>query len=789
MKRLLLLLAAAVSSLALSAGNSLPLAVPSDCLLSGKWKASWICDGDSPAVGYGVYRFRKHFSLSIVPDKFVINISADNRYRLYVNGVEACHGPARGDLDCWYYETVDISGMLRKGDNVLAVAVWNMGDWAPVAQISCRTGLIVQGNTPAEECVNTDSNWLVLRDSSFSPVTGCPEIVFLGGQERIDGNMYPWGWEETGFDDSGWKRAEEIAPGKTYGSDDYGEYTWVLTPRDIPMMEQSLQRLGTVRRYIGLPDVPDFLGGGSPLEIPAGTRCSLLLDQGFLTTAYPRMTVSGGKGSVIKITYAEALVNDAGKGNRDDIEGRECYGYYDEFLPDGGDRRLFSPLWFRTYRYVQLDIMTSDSPLVIEDFYGIYTAYPFEERGTFSSDDPSLDVIWDTGWRTARLCAHETYFDCPYYEQLQYAGDTRIQSLISLYVSGDDRLMRKAIRMFDVSRGHEGITRSRYPSRVPQYIPQFSLYWIGMVHDYWMYRGDEDFVKSFLPGIRTVLAWFTEKIDPDTGMVMNGLPHWNFTDWVDGWERGVAPESASSGSAVTSLLLAAALDDAAQLMRYYGSQCEASQYEMISSGLKESVYARCWNASEGLLMDYAGGCVSSQHVNIMGILTDAIPPEAHKDVLERVCSDSSLARTTLYYKFYLFRALKKAGLADRYVEMLGPWNDMIDIGLTTFAETQEPTRSDCHAWSSSPNFDLLATVCGVEPSMPGFAAVRVEPHPGYLHRVCGTVPHPAGDISVELDCQGDRISGIVSLPGGLTGEFVWKGKKMQLSSGENLINL
>ena len=789
MKRLLLLLVVGFSTFALSAGNCLSLAVPSARLLSGKWKACWICDGDSPAVGYGVYRFRKHFSLACVPDKFVINISADNRYRLYVNGEEACHGPARGSLDCWYYETVDISGMLRQGDNVLAVTVWNMGAWAPVAQISCRTGLIVQGDTPAEECINTDSSWLVFRDDSFSPVAGCPEIVFLGGQERIEGKMYPWGWETTGFDDSGWKRAEEIAPGKTYGSDDYGEYAWVLTPRDIPMMEQSLQRLESVRRYSGLPDVPDFIRGGSPLKIPAGTKCSLLLDQGFLTTAYPHMVVSGGEGSVIRITYAEALVNNAGKGNRDDIEGRKCYGYYDEFLPDGGDRRMFSPLWFRTYRYVQLDIQTYGSALVIEDMYGIYTAYPFKECGAFSSDDPSLDVIWDTGWRTARLCAHETYFDCPYYEQLQYAGDTRIQSLISLYVSGDDRLMRKAIRMFDVSRGHEGITGSRYPSRVLQYIPQFSLYWIGMVHDYWLYRSDEGFVKSFLPGIRTVLSWFTEKIDPETGMIMNGLPHWNFTDWVDGWERGVAPESESSGSAVTSLLFAAALDDAAQLMRYYGSPYDADKYEMISSRLKTSVYARCWDASKGLLMDYAGGRVSSQHVNIMGVLTDAIPRDAQKDVLERICNDSSLAKTTLYYKFYLFRALKKAGLADWYLDMLGPWRDMIDIGLTTFAETQEPTRSDCHAWSSSPNFDLLSIVCGVEPLSPGFATVRVEPHPGYLHRVCGTVPHPKGDISVELNCHGRRISGIVSFPEGLVGEFVWRGKKMVLSSGENLIDL
>lgn len=71
-------------------------------------------------------------------------------------------------------------------------------------------------------------------------------------------------------------------------------------------------------------------------------------------------------------------------------------------------------------------------------------------------------------------------------------------------------------------------------------------------------------------------------------------------------------------------------------------------------------------------------------------------------------------------------------------------------GLSTFAENPEPTRSDCHAWSSSPNYDFLATILGVEPDAPGFASVRIEPHPGHLNRISGVVPHPQGDIRVEL---------------------------------------
>src|SRR5208282_2288698 len=162
----------------------------------------------------------------------------------------------------------------------------------------------------------------------------------------------------------------------------------------------------------------------------------------------------------------------------------------------------------RTWRYLDLDIETADEPLQLESLAAYFTAYPFEERASFKSGDADLDKIWEISWRTARVNAHETYMDAPYYEQLQYIGDTRIQALISYAVSGDDRLGRVAIEAFDQSRMSDGITRSRYPSSLPQTIPTFSLLYIGMVHDYWLYRPDPELVRSSIPGTRTILDWF-----------------------------------------------------------------------------------------------------------------------------------------------------------------------------------------------------------------------------------------------------------------------------------------
>jgi hypothetical protein len=106
---------------------------------------------------------------------------------------------------------------------------------------------------------------------------------------------------------------------------------------------------------------------------------------------------------------------------------------------------------------------------------------------------------------------------------------------------------------------------------------------------------------------------------------------------------------------------------------------------------------------------------------------------------------------------------------------------MLNKGLTTFAESPDPSRSDCHAWSSSPDYDFLATVAGIRPGMPGFKTVDIEPSLGSLTFIKGQMPHPAGTIIFDLKRVGSEgIRGEVVLPEGLTGKFTWNGKTINL---------
>ena len=774
-------------------------------LLANEWPASWIT---CPGIGgreYGVYHFRRHFHLDAQPASFVVHVSADNRYRLWVNGRPVCSGPARGDLEHWNFETVDIAPYLHGGDNELAALVWNMGVDAPVAQISNRTAFLLQGDGKEEQLVNSDQNWKVLRDSAYRPCSTdngarLRTYMVVGPGDEVAGDRYPWGWEQPGYDDRGWMDAVDVSRPAPWGTGT--DNLWTLVPRTIPLMEERQQRIPKLRRWSEAAGakmgegpvttgVVAMLAGRGAFAVPPHTRLTLLLDQTFNTVAYPELQLTGGRGASVKLTYAESLFDPHGdKGDRNDVEGKQIQGNYDIFFADGGAKRLFRPLWFRTFRYMQLEISTGEDSLRIDDLYGMYTGYPFERKASFSSSDPSLQAIWDVGWRTARLCAGETYFDCPYYEQLQYEADTRIQSLISLYVTGDDRLMRKALLDFYHSRITEGLTQGRYPSSRFQVIPPFSLWWVVMIHDYWLLRKDDAFIRQFLPAVRQVLGWYADHVDSAAGM-LGPMPWWGFVDWADAFDGGVPPGATDGHSAVISLQYAYTLQQAGDLFAYFGGQWAAAslQCRRLVREIDAGTYRACYDAAKKEMANTPGKNSYSQHAGILAILAGAIPASDRKAVMERILADSTLQPATFYFRFYLNQAMKAAGMADRYYSQLGPWRKMLATGLTTFAEKPEPTRSDCHAWSASPDYDFLATICGIMPDAPGFSRVLIQPAPGELTEVEGSVPHPQGMIRVKLRKMENGISGEVELPRGVSGRFVYGGKEIALRPGRQQVTL
>ena len=324
-----------------------------------RWSASWITSPDADAE-YGVYFFRKTLSLSAKPAQFIINVSADNRYKLYVNGVQVAHGPAKGDVRNWNFDTVDIAPWLDKGDNVVAAVVWNFASQRPVALMSRgQMGFLVQGNSEAERALDTGRSWKVIRSDAYSPgAVSVRGYYAAGATDRVDGSRYPWGWQLEGFDDSGWPAARTLTRAALKGAGDYS--AWYLVPRPIPPME------------IKPVEMARDLDGNI---IPAGKTVEFLIDNTELTTGYPRLYFSGGEGAEITLSYAEALYEPDGpqnaKGDRNATDGKVFVGYNDVITTDGGSGRCFEPLWWRTWRYLKLTVRGGSKTLRIDSLRAV----------------------------------------------------------------------------------------------------------------------------------------------------------------------------------------------------------------------------------------------------------------------------------------------------------------------------------------------------------------------------------------------------------------------------------
>jgi len=717
-----------------------------------------------------------------------------------VNGKYVAEGPARGDLFHWRFETIDLVPYLKSGQNIIASVVWNFAELAPVAQMSDRTGFLMQGDTKAENSVNTGREWRVRQENGRAAMSdnGAPGYFAAGPAERIDGRVLDWEWDAAGTDASAWEKSKVLSRAAAREALD-APNSWELVQDLLPPMEHRPGGAGNIVRVEGIESASEF--PSAPLDIPANSHVILLLDNRVLETAYPELTLSGGRDSEIKLTYSEALYDAHGKkGNRNEIAGRHIEGITDVIIADGKDARSFHPLWWRTWRFLQLEITTRSTPLKLDSLDAWFSAYPFQERATIKGDIRDLDRIWETGWRTARLDAHETYMDAPYWEQLQYVGDTRIQALISYVVAGDPRLARQAIMNIDDSRKPEGITESRYPSSQPQFIPTFSLLWINMLHDYWMYVDDLPLVKKTLPHTRSVVDWYAERLRPDG--LLGRVKWWEFADWTANYKYGEPPQEMDGGSTFLTLQFVEALQAAEEMENNYGSKERVAEYRVMILRAKEAVNRENWDSTRGLYADTPAKKSWSLQANVLAVLLDIAPPDEQEKIINRLLVAKEhesvtiegktippLSSLSYYFRFYLNRALDHVGMGDQYMSQLRPWYGMLDLGLSTWAETPEPTRSDCHAWSASPNYDLLTIVAGIRPAAPGFRKVQISPHLQGIHQLDASMPLKSGEIRVSYRFNHDRWTATLTLPPELSGEFVWKGKASALHSGTQTLDL
>ena len=778
--------------------------------------AAWVWMPGDREMEPTFFRFRNEFEVKPGDGKLTIDVSADERFYLTCDGTFVARGPNRSTVENWQYNTYELE--LEPGQHVLEATVWKIGDKGPLAQLSWRGGFILKANETFDSRLTTGgAAWKVGKLSGFEAMGIGNGVWGTGAQWKVTGSGI------IDCEPSDWKTAE-VVRGKAghKGPAIYGGRTngWMLFPSQLPDQTETTVRPGkivaatvaapwrgrhdyteedTKHTLVKVLNVPLHAEGGR-VTVPAHQRVQAAWDLGRYYCAYPVLKMKGAKGARVSWTWAEATQRAADKlkggepGARNAIVGRFLSGYGDVFTCDGEREGTFTTPWFRCGKWCRLDIETGDEPLEITDLHLVESRYPLEMESAFASpDDATLPGIRTICARAMQMCCHEMLFDCPYYEQQMYPGDTRVQLNVLSAMSRDERMVKRAIELYDLGTRDDGQCPFNWPTRGRQEGATYTLCYLCMYGDYVMNHADCAWLKARLPGLRKSMAGmeFYENAD---GLLEN-LPGWQFMDWVVGWRGdGTAPGGrfGEGVNAEANLFWVLAMKSAEMTERALGNELQAQYWAEKRVRLAKKIVETFWCKERGILADTPAMKDFSEHAQCLAILGDVLPPEMEKTCFEHLIADDDLKRTTVYFSYYLFECYFKYGRGDLFLKRLDLWRTYVEKGLTTTQEApdsgkngQKESRSDCHAWGAHPIWFMQAGLAGIRSSAPFFERVRVAPAPGDLKSLTARHPHPDGWIEVDLAFADGKACGSVVTP--VAGEFVFGEQKLELKPGVNSI--
>lgn len=759
--------------------------------------ASWIWHPDLSKDQPAVVRFDVEFNS--LGEALTFHVSADQRFHLSIDGNSIARGPDNGDPGHWAFSTYQLE--VTPGKHQLTAEVWWIGEHAPVSRMTVRGGFILKAQGSYSDRLTTGKGpWLAtqLGGYSFSKWVSTHYQAF-GDQICVD-------WRLRG--NSPAKAAAVIMSAEHFPLTGYFYNKWILTASTLPDQSRSMSACGMVRavfdtvltqgqpvtrqnvNHAEIPRVQRLLDGKEDLVIPPETECSFLCDLNNYFCAYPQLSVSGGEGAVVSWGWAEALFaeNLKDKGNRNQVEGLHFSGMTDRFIANGEARQAYETLWWRAGRYILITVKTAREALTIHQVQLEETRYPLENSSLFSCEDLRLEDVQKLCFRGLQMNSHEHASDCPYYEQLMYVGDTRLQVLIQYVTSTDDRLLKYCIELFNWSRarGVLGLTTSRYPDCCTQWIPPFSLIWVWMVHDYFRWRNDAEFVKTQLTGTRSVLNAFSTFLN--NHHLLENIPHWPFVDWTSIWDTGYPPGAKGGISAIINLTYLLTLEKAIELENALGDPLMAVVYDEQRKRTATALLRAFWSSERNMMADDLSFKCFSEHAQALFILANSFDLEIQQKALQSLLQEPGLTRTSIYFSFYLFEALFKMNEVGTIRERFEFWNTLCEQGFKTPPENFGCTRSDCHAWASHPLYHLHASILGITPAEPGFRSVRVRPQDIGWKDLSGKTVHPNGLIETEFHLNGTTLEGMIILPG-VHGCLEWRGEQLQLSPGLNQIRI
>lgn len=760
-------------------------------------EAAWVWSPELRADEPAVVAFRLNFN-SERAETVGLQVSADLCYVLALDGTLIARGPDTGEAGCWSFSAYDLK-FAAGAHRLEALVWWGRVPQTPEARMSWRPGFACAGVGAARERFTTGvAAWRAARMQGMGWEDGKNVYYHVIGAAAVV-NLAEFNLER-----AAWREAAVVRPVMVAHDTGLAMAGWRLEPAALPEQRHDLWRGGKVRAQVPVwpEEVPVKMGDetqeaadwnallreGRALTLPAGASGAVLIDTDDYLCGWPVLEISGGAGARVRVQWAEALFETSNvtgpKGDRSSVAGKFFHGFGDTWIADGA-RRWVSSVWWRSGRYLLVSVQVSAEPLTIHTLAVERTGFPVEISAKFKSSDKSLGPVIELCERGLRSCMHEVFVDCPYYEQMMYVADTRVQMLIAYVTAGEERLPRRGMELFDWSRGRDGFTTMRFPSSYRQESATFAMIWPWMLRDFALWRDDAPWLRQRLPGMRALMEGL-QAVTDEAGLLQKP-PGWLFADWVPGWFAGWAPGTREGRcSALVNLQYLLTLQSAADVETWVGEPLLARRWRARAKALAKEIARKFWNKERGLWANDDGHGSFSQHAQALAVIAGLRAPKVE---LWADAEANGLAAATIYFQHYLFEALGQLGRTDLVLQRFDMWRNLVKQGFKTTVESPEPARSDCHAWGAHPLFHLHATVAGVRPAAPGFRKVRIAPQPGSLTRIETAIPHPRGKVKLKAKFGDARVEATVTLPKGTEGVFVWCGREKKLKAGVQMVRL
>lgn len=648
--------------------------------------------------------------LATAPASAKLCLTADSRYRLWINGQFVGRGPERSWPSAMAVDEQPIAAFLRQGHNRIHVQVYSPGysHFAHVHRNAC--GLICWLQIDGKTVLTSDRTWRVRRDLSWSPLV--PRVSIYGsGVEMRDLSQAV----DADADDLGtWAPARIVQPpsGPIWAS---------LRPRHTPLLSEDLRHLTAPfeTRFgvlpAGLPGPADphhrlraifdaVPQAPVPDRIPPGHAAIWVFDLGESRVSVAGATLSATAGDSLMISYAEGL-----RGGRLLLSDPATYCRMRPTdrtrLREG--RQEVEGFTLRGGRYLIFLLETGGAAVPDPHFHARLPAYPLALRDQSREDDPALAAVQALCQRTTLACLQDGFVDSVWRESSQWLGDVVAQSFALAALSDDVRPLRMAIDLAAAGGAEDGVLPSVLPGDVPAYVvTDYNFSWVELL-DFWSRhpgRDDEKLVERHWPTLCRMLDRFDHDRAAD-GLIRSQRGRRLFLDW--------SPMDRSEPNLTYNLRYLHALNLAMGL----GAALDAPETAILSDRA-----ARLAADIRASLLHPTGwrespqGAPASQLALSLLILTGLVPPVEAEALADTIVARSldpddtappgKLVLASPFMHHYVFKALHALCRATAIREIIAVrWGRWARAGVATTWENWSidfPDGSACHGFSAHP---------------------------------------------------------------------------------------